>query len=209
MGKKVNPANIQKFKMMEPSKRDRIINAAMHEFSYGYRKATTDAIVQKAGISKGLLFHYFGSKEQLYAFLVNYAMDTMKADYFSMMNIEQRDILENLWQMALLKRDISHRHPAIYDFVNSIYAHRMDIPRTEIAEIAAQKRDDVLIGFYDRCDIGLFREDINPKKAIDLIWWALDGFCEAEDIRGKDYEHFLEELRNYLDTFRQCFYKEA
>lgn len=41
-------------------KQDRIINAALQVFAVnGYRHASTDEIVRIAGISKGLLFHYF------------------------------------------------------------------------------------------------------------------------------------------------------
>jgi len=49
---------------IEPEKRDRILNAAIEEFaSFPFEKASTNHIVAKAGISKGLLFHYFGSKQ--------------------------------------------------------------------------------------------------------------------------------------------------
>ena len=53
-------------------KQDRIINAALQVFAVnGYRHASTDEIVRIAGISKGLLFHYFGSKLGLYSFSVS------------------------------------------------------------------------------------------------------------------------------------------
>ncbi len=47
---------------MEEEKRERVIDAALKEFSKGYMAANTDVIVKAAGISKGLVFHYFGSK---------------------------------------------------------------------------------------------------------------------------------------------------
>ncbi len=50
---------------VETEKRQRIINAAIDEFMKGYCKANTDIIVNNAGISKGLLFHYFGTKKKL------------------------------------------------------------------------------------------------------------------------------------------------
>ena len=49
-----------KFFDLKQEKQDRMINASLKIFSRGgYRHASTDEIVKEAGISKGLLFHYF------------------------------------------------------------------------------------------------------------------------------------------------------
>jgi len=45
-----------------------ILEAAIHEFAArGYAGGRTDAIAAAAGINKRMLYHYFGSKEGLYA----------------------------------------------------------------------------------------------------------------------------------------------
>ena len=68
----------QKFFDIPKEKQDRIINAALQVFSQnGYRHAGTDEVVRRAGISKGLLFHYFESKLGLYIFLYDYAVRYM------------------------------------------------------------------------------------------------------------------------------------
>ena len=46
--------------VMDEEKKQKIINASIEEFSKGYSLASTNEIVRKAGVSKGLLFHYFG-----------------------------------------------------------------------------------------------------------------------------------------------------
>ncbi|MPR74581.1 TetR/AcrR family transcriptional regulator, partial [Listeria monocytogenes] len=57
-------------------KRLKILEAAMEEFTEkGYQAASTNKICAKAGVSKGLIFHYFGSKEKLYVAAVSYAVD--------------------------------------------------------------------------------------------------------------------------------------
>jgi TetR/AcrR family transcriptional regulator len=46
---------------------DRILRAAQAEFARrGYDGARVDAITERAGVSKNLLYHHFGSKEELY-----------------------------------------------------------------------------------------------------------------------------------------------
>ena len=51
----------------EPTNRERILRAAVAAFGeHGYEGASTNQICADAGISKGLLFHYFKSKENLF-----------------------------------------------------------------------------------------------------------------------------------------------
>ncbi|EUJ31031.1 TetR family transcriptional regulator [Listeria cornellensis FSL F6-0969] len=46
-------------------KRDKILKVAVEEFAdHGYKAASTNRISEIAGVSKGLIFHYFGSKEK-------------------------------------------------------------------------------------------------------------------------------------------------
>jgi AcrR family transcriptional regulator len=200
----------QKFLSLEPNKRDRIINAAMKEFRYGYKKASTDIIVREAGISKGLLFHYFGTKEQLYAFLAQYAIDLLQKDYFDMIDLGQKDILEGFWQIALLKRDITDQYPPFYDFLSGLYAHKSDFPNMEILQTYEKNQQALTQEIFARCDIRLLRADIDPQKTITIISWAMDGFFEAYESsrENQNYGQFLKELREYLDILRLCFYKK-
>ena len=64
----------------DPKKVARMMQAAMHEFAaQGYRDAKTDAISSAAAVSKGLLFHYYGSKQGLYFATVQLATETIIA----------------------------------------------------------------------------------------------------------------------------------
>ncbi|MCL2016601.1 MAG: TetR/AcrR family transcriptional regulator [Defluviitaleaceae bacterium] len=207
------PTALKFLQIPEEPKRDKILNAAMKEFRYGYKKASTDTIVRDAGISKGLLFFYFGTKQGLYEFLLNYTTNLMRSDYFEMLNLAHRDILEGFWQMSLLKRDICYRYPYIYDFIKSANIHKDDIPAAEIAQNLATQQTAVLAELYAACDTSLFRADIDPQKTFNLIYWAVDAFFDDIDSRiddwsNENYETFLKELREYLDICKRCFYKD-
>ena len=217
MGRGEKPADIEKFLKLDDDKRERILNAAMKEFRYGYVKASTDVVVKEAGISKGLLFHYFGTKEQLYVFLVRQASELVQKDYFDMMNLGHKDILEGFWQLALLKKDITDKYPFLYAFINGTNTHMSDFPDLELTEPLMQKQFAVYQELYDRCDTSLFREDIDHKKAIDIIAWTVDSLIDdadakaisAGDWNGEEYDRFLSSLKGYLDVFRTCFYKKG
>ena len=52
-------------------RRARILDAALSEFAeQGYFKASTTAIAARAGVAKGLVFHYFKNKEDLFVEVV-------------------------------------------------------------------------------------------------------------------------------------------
>ncbi|WP_058302617.1 TetR/AcrR family transcriptional regulator [Gorillibacterium timonense] len=62
-------------------RRNDILNAALDLFvKNGYGATRIVDIVERATISMGLLFHYFGSKEQLYHELIRKGYDTINFD---------------------------------------------------------------------------------------------------------------------------------
>ncbi|MDO5476651.1 MAG: TetR/AcrR family transcriptional regulator [Eubacteriales bacterium] len=76
----------ERFFDLKKPRQDQIINGAMRIFAEnGYRHASTDEMVAAAGISKGLLFHYFKSKKGTWLFLYEYCtrymlLELRKAD---------------------------------------------------------------------------------------------------------------------------------
>jgi len=81
-----------KFLSLEPDKQEKIINAAMKEFAEkGYTQASTNEIVREAGISKGLLFHYFSNKKQLFFFLHDYALEIATDKFYDGFDPDEND----------------------------------------------------------------------------------------------------------------------
>lgn len=59
--------------------KDKIIKVALEEFvQCGYKGASTNIICKNAKISKGLLYHYYPSKENLYLSVLEYAINDYK-----------------------------------------------------------------------------------------------------------------------------------
>lgn len=207
----------QKFMSLDEEKRERILNAAMQEFLEGFKKASTDNIVREAGISKGLLFHYFGTKEKLYNFLIDYAIDIVQAEFIDLINVHHKDILDSIWQLSLLKQDLSNRYPTIFDFLTRVYVDGKDCPAMEHLERLYEVRAKMMQDVFDHCDRSLFKDDIPHDRAIDVIMMVMNGFSQQKvDLLDKDrigknvkdnYDSYLAELKEYLDLLRQVFYK--
>jgi AcrR family transcriptional regulator len=195
---------------MEPEKRDRVINAALTVFRHGYEHTSTDDIVREAGISKGLLYHYFGTKEGLYEFLLSYALDLMGKEYYTLLNTGQRDILELMRQSLLLKMDLSYRFPALFDFMGAAYA------AGEYAGKFSSMQGDMISRLHSNADMSMFKEDIDAHKAVNIIQWSLLGYSNSHISRDKSiadyqasYEAYLKEIDEYFSLFKKIFYKEA
>jgi AcrR family transcriptional regulator len=209
MGQPIDIAS-HKIMHMEPEKRDRVINAALNVFRHGYEHTSTDDIVREAGISKGLLYHYFGTKEGLYAFLLSYALDVMGKEYFDLLNTGQRDVLELLRQSLLLKMDLSYRYPALFDFMGTAYAEG------EYAGMFQSMQSDMMGKLYANADLSLFREDVDAQKAVRIIQWSLFGYSNSHISKDKsisdyqsEYEAHLIEIDEYFAIFKKVFYKGA
>ena len=66
----------ERLESLPEDKRQKILQASLDEFAeHGYLNASTNRIVQAAGISKGLLFHYFGSKKKLFLYVLDHTID--------------------------------------------------------------------------------------------------------------------------------------
>ena len=202
---------------MDAIRREALFISAMTEFAKnGYRKASTDAIVVGAGISKGLLFHYFGTKMDFYIYLFEYANSVIMAEYYNKVDMDTRDILARLRSMILLKLELTDKYPALFEFISSAYfekdpvaAHRID---EDVTRLYTEARRNIL----DNIDRSLFKPDLDTPKAIDIIMFTLQGYSEAQVSQGKtmsDYEkegqRYIREVDEYLAVLRQAFYKEA
>ena len=203
-----------KIMAMDPDKRERVINAAMKEFSKGFKNACTDTIVKEAGISKGLLFHYFGTKDKLFSFLLKNACETIYNEYLQLIDLKQQDIIEKVWQMTLLKMDLSYKHPALFEFTAKAYMELQENPNEEFTEYFNKTRSVAVEKALADIDTSLFKDGVDPKKAANIILWTLNGYSTSqininmnmEDYQ-KEYERYLEELKEYIEILRKTMYK--
>jgi TetR/AcrR family transcriptional regulator len=67
------PGPLAKRRMSGDERRQQLIETALHLFATnGFRGTTTRAIAQAAGVSEGIIFRYFPTKEDLYAAILNH-----------------------------------------------------------------------------------------------------------------------------------------
>lgn len=76
------PRTKQQFEDIRQKSRKKILDAALEVFAkQGYHLATVDAIAKTAGISKGLMYNYFKSKEQVLHELMIGMMESLMCEF--------------------------------------------------------------------------------------------------------------------------------
>ena len=115
----------EKFFDLNREKQDRMINAALQVFAENnYPHASTDTIVKKAGISKGLLFHYFGSKIDLYAFLFDYSVKYMIFEYDRVLRKDETNYFQIRKDLEKAKLNVLRNYPYMWQFIQSGQARK-------------------------------------------------------------------------------------
>ncbi len=76
----MSPKTQEQFQEQREQKKMQILNAALKVIAnHGYNGATISMIAKEAGISKGLLYTYYESKEQLLEALITFGMEKAAA----------------------------------------------------------------------------------------------------------------------------------
>lgn len=72
----MSPRTPQQFEVIREEKKTLIMDVALEHFAKeGYHNTTISHIAKHAGISKGLMYNYFESKEELLSEIINRSMD--------------------------------------------------------------------------------------------------------------------------------------
>lgn len=107
--------NIEKFEQQDIAKQSKIIEAGITEFSKkSYSDASTDKIIQSAGISKGLLFYYFESKKNFYIYCLSQALERI----IEPTNIVEGDFYHILFSTMNQKMQLCQQYSLETRFVN-------------------------------------------------------------------------------------------
>ena len=208
---------IKKFMSLEPEKRDRIINTALEEFAQkGYKNGSTNEIVKKADISKGLLFHYFGNKKSLFLFLYEYSWDILSKDFFSKINTNETDIIKRLRQIAQLKIELIQIHPDLSAFLITATLDDSAEIKTELENKYKNNFQDSMKKIYEGIDTSGFREGLDIQRVMEIIAWIAQGFNNREvellkrdpNYRANyDINAVMAKLDGYVELFKNVIYK--
>ncbi len=193
--------------------RHAIILSAFKQFSaQPYHKVSTNQIVDDAGVSKGLLFHYFKDKKTLYITLYDLAWKTIFKDVFEQLDLSQKCLFRRFRDYIILKSRCLQNHKTLSLFIKQVHLNQdADILKERSTrylnyqEVAYRK-------IFENIDTGLFRPDLNLQDTYKIFVWTLQRVTNEWEKQhtNQSVEHSLpvleRELEYYIQFFEKAFY---
>ncbi len=185
-----------------PDKRRLILDAAVRVFArQGFHACRVSDIADEAGVAYGLVYHYFGSKDEI--------LDTLFLERWNVM-------LQLIREVDAETIPVQEKLRAIASFIVDSYHHDPDLMKVIIVEVtrAANSFGDTHIGTireaYDLIagmiakaqEEGVFKPEIEARFAAMAFYGAIEQLLTGWifDLLPKGEEHFERAKRLVVET---------
>lgn len=183
----MSPRSSKQFQALRDASRQKILDSSLELFgTKGYKSTTIADIVKKAGISKGLIYHYFDSKEDILKQLVDFFMEGGGAKVEELLKGTPKEQLAAIIDWFFLEMRENEHQWAL--FLNlTVQVHDFDF----IHDMATQKANGYVTMFTE-----LFQElgYKNPTAEARILGALFDGI-------GMQYYVFND--KDYLEQMEQ------
>ena len=204
-------SRLENFLSLPVEKQNTIIDAALLCFgTNGYKKTSVSDIAAAAGISKALVFHYFGTKKALYLYLVDLCTHIIMNELDEKFDNTVTDFFARINLAANIEISAMKKHPAILSFLDSVYFENDDEVKANIKAILANSESESLRSkiAFEGTDTSKFKDDIDPKLVMKILTLLTDGYLSKMPKTGIDLDALCKEFDEYINLFKRNFYKE-
>ena len=208
------PEGYERFARIPEEKRQRIIRSALEEFAEKkYRSASTNEIVRRAGISKGLLFHYFEDKAGLYRYLIIRIRNLFFRDIMPVVDLSDQDLFRVMTSFTKEKLRASFKYPLETRFYMNVLQDELPETLAECRDSTIQTAMEAMIAIEANVDEDLMRPGLDRVKALKVLSWSMR--CLSDEVIESDlfvydskaFDEIFEIVDEYIVFFRKLFYK--
>jgi len=207
----------------------RILLSAIEEFGrHGYDNASTNMIVHNAGVSKGLLFHYYGSKENLFLACLDFMSARVEKYIYGCIDFSDTDLFNRIRQSLHLKMRFCRENLMLMELACKLWdsENRFAIEKhlhkftgdaaLDPARGRGSDLPDYSFSFLLRdTDMTKFNEGVSVEKLIDCVgvllsasWNRFAGKYDNDAYRIADHtEEYLAEADAFLMLIQCGAYK--
>ena len=198
-----------RFDNLEDEKQDEIIRTAGEEFAdNGYERASLNAIIEQAGISKGSLYYYFENKEDLFSTVVERAAAEVMHQLvgFSLEDLTADNFWSELERVVKEVAAFASGHRWYIRLLRTFYRLRDREPgsvrETDMFDLSREWADRVIERGQE---LGVIRTDVPREFLIEIAMavgeagdrWFLEHFEDYDDV---DFER---EADRQIDVFKR------
>lgn len=205
----MNKQEFNHFLNLPKDKQNKIINSAMMVFSkYDYKKASVNDIAKAADISKAMIFHYFGSKKQLYLFLLESSINNFMNIVEKGLSKNESDFFERIKQSSIIKLKLSKQHPYSMGFFTKAYTETdVDVTK-EVKQIFVLQKKFGAEFVLNEIDKQKFKEGVSPELVLKILMRFLEGYINSLANFEKDLDLVINEFYQCVDLMKNNFYKK-
>lgn len=201
---------MEKFLSLPEEKQKNVIDAAFATFGkMGYKKASMNDIATAAGISKGLVFHYFGNKQALYRYLIEFSGNILLSEMNSRFDKSTADFFDRIRLATKIKMSVMKKHPSLLLFIGSAYCETDSEVADGIKDFLSQG-EEIRGGLaFDGMDTSKFKDGVDPQLVLNILVKFSEGYASGSpNIADMDTDKLLNEFEACLDLMKEHFYKE-
>jgi AcrR family transcriptional regulator len=187
-----------------------IIKAALEVFSQNdYEKASTNMIVKKAGIARGVLYYYFKNKEELFEFLFYYSGKVFVRDMEKLIDWNDTDYLNRIKSIVLSKADIVSEYPYITEFITKSYKDYLPIELTSFSDNEVKFRKKSL---EYNLDFSSIKKEVDIEMFKKLVYYSVDGEIKSVlnasgfQALSSKRDEIIKTIDHQIDFYRKHFY---
>ncbi len=196
--KKMTEHNKEAFDRIPEERREKILEVGIDEFSeYGYENANINRIAKDAGISIGLMYKYFATKEDLFLTCINRGMKILE-DTLQEIMVSGDKLLVQAERLIRATCEYAKKNSKYIRLYNEITAERNNSRAVELArEIESQTSKIYITTISQALACGNVRGDLNPR----LFAFFLDNLLTTLEF-SFTCEYYKERLKIYtgVDT---------
>jgi AcrR family transcriptional regulator len=201
---------LEKFHNLPLEKQHTIINAALRAFgTNGYKKTSVSDIAAAAGISKAMVFHYFGTKKELYFYLLNFCGDLIMGEIQDKFDSNITDFFDRVTMSTKMKIAVIKKHPATLIFLNSVFYESNEEVKDDIQFWMSQSdafRNKIA---FEGTDMSKFKEGVEVKLVMKMLMWIAEGFTNPmKSLQAEDLDAVCNDFYESMNMLKNNLYKE-
>ena len=201
---------MDKFLALTEEKRTAILNAALQCFGkFGYEKASINDIAVAAHISKASVFQYFGSKKQLYIYLLEYCKKIIEGIFDKEALNSQTDLFDRILASSRMEMESFQNQPFILQFITSVWEEtspEVADALVILTEEVCKFRNDMVLREDDALK---FKNPEDAQPVYNMLLVMAEGYAARyRNAAVFDFETVMNEFEKTISILKNNFYKE-
>lgn len=178
--------------------------------------ASTNRIVERAGISKGVLFKYFSNKESLFHYVAHRCLEIVVESLQVTPDEMPDDFFEGFRYFAAREIQVMQQHPQVFVLFDKIMTQQQHPVYQNVLAEFLEKGHTMYLQFFSALSTKKLRDDIPIERAFAIVKWVVDGFKREflTTYQGSGVEQIealsntvMQELDRYFDLLKKGLYQ--